>query len=226
MKNALVAVFALHLIACSGTAVDRAGDGGPGAAGGGGGGGTGATGGTGGTGATGGSGGGAGTCGPGDQDCICPGGHFTCTNNRLTCVCPAQCTTSASCGQDALCYFYDGDCGHQSAGYCLSRADASQRPCAAKAVCGCDGTRYDTACAALTAGVSPNVAPTRACSTVALACNDWPSTASCNPTWYCLVNSGGGQTCSIVSGSCTSYNAAACSCETLPSGVIQLTCTI
>jgi len=131
MKNVLVAVFALHLIACSATAVDRAGDGGPDAAGGGGGGGTGATG---------GSGGGAGTCGPGDQDCICPGGHFTCTNNRLTCVCPQQCSTFTSCGQDSFCYFYDGNCGHQAAGYCLSLADASKRACGAKAVCGCDDT--------------------------------------------------------------------------------------
>ena len=215
MKNAVVAVLALHVVACSGASIDRAGDGGPDASGGGGG-----------TGATGGSGGGAGTCGPGDQDCICPGGHFTCPNNRLTCVCPQQCTSSASCGQDAICYFYDGNCGQQAAGYCLSRADASQRPCDAKAVCGCDGNRYDTSCAALGAGVSPNVAPTRACSVAALPCNDWPSTASCNPTSYCIGSSGGGQSCSSVSGACTSYNATACNCETLPSGVVQLTCTL
>jgi hypothetical protein len=217
MKHVMVAVLALHLAACSGTSIDRAGDGGPEASGGGGGGGTGAAG---------GSGGGVGTCGPGDQDCICPGGHFTCANNRLTCVCPQQCTSAASCGQDAICYFYDGSCGQQAAGYCLSRADASQRACDAKAVCGCDGNRYDNACAALVAGVSANVAPTRACSSAPLPCNDWPSTASCTPTWSCTIVSSGGMSCSTVSGVCTSYNAAICNCETLPSGVVQLTCTL
>src|SRR4029078_8642063 len=188
-----------------------------------------------------GSGGGAGTCGPGDQDCICPGGHFTCTNNRLTCVCPQQCSTFTSCGQDSFCYFYDGNCGHQAAGYCLSLADASKRACGAKAVCGRDGTRYDPACAALGAGVPangaprtgllaagppPTAAPPRDCSVPPLPCNDWPSTASCNPTWYCLVSSGGGQTCSSVAAACPSYTAAICTCETLPSGTVQLTCTI
>ena len=39
-------------------------------------------------------------------------------------------------------------------------------------------------------------------------------------------SSGGGKSCSTVDGACTSYNAAACTCELLPSGVVGLTCTI
>src|SRR5262249_49937946 len=151
---------------------------------------------------------------------------FTCVNNRLTCVCPQECTSSDSCGQDSVCYFYDGNCGHSAPGYCLSRADVSQGQCDAKPVCGCDGNRYDTFCAALVAGVSSSVAPTRDCSIAPLPCNDWPSTASCSPTWYCLVSNGGGMSCGSVSGACTSYNAAVCNCESLPAGVVQLTCTI
>ena len=224
MKHVIVAVSALLLVACSTASDHPAGDGGPDATGGAGG--TGATGGAAGTGAPGGAGGGAGHCGPGDQDCICPGGTFTCANNRLTCVCPAECTKSDQCGQDATCYFYDGNCGREATGYCLSLAVASQWQCDGKAVCGCDGNRYDNSCAALVARVSPNVAPTRDCSSAPLPCNDWPSTASCSPTWYCVVSSGGGKSCSTVDGACTSYNAAACTCELLPSGVVGLTCTI
>jgi len=219
MKNVLIAVLALHLVACGSGRVD------PEMSGRGGGAGTAAAGGSGGAGAAGGSGGGIGTCGPGDQDCLCPGGTFTCQNNRLTCVCPQQCTSATSCGQDSVCYFYDGNCGRQAAGYCLSLADAAKWQCDAKPVCGCDGNRYDNTCAALAARASANVAPTRDCSVPALACNDWPSTASCNPTWYCRNSSGGGQSCGSMSGACTSYNAAICTCETLPSGVVQLTCT-
>lgn len=225
MKNVLVALLALHLIACSATSIDRAGDGGPDTSGGGGG-----------TGATGGSGGGVGTCGPGDQDCLCPGGTFTCQNNRLTCVCPQQCTSAASCGQDAICYFHDGNCGRQLAGYCLPRADAAKWPCASKAVCGCDRNLYDNTCAALAAGVSPNVASTSDCAAAPIPCSDRASAASCYPTQYCDVWNSGGSitescaafqgTCAQPSCDCISYNAQTCSCALLPSGIVRLTCTI
>jgi hypothetical protein len=165
-------------------------------------------------------------CGPGDQDCLCPGGYFECQNNRTTCVCPPQCTRSDQCGQDALCYFYDGNCGRDAPVYCLSLARVSQWTCDDKPACGCDGNTYGNQCAALVAGVSANISPTRACAAEPLPCSHWPSTGSCSPTWTCRIWSSGGRGCGSSDGSCISYNDEVCDCETLPSGTVQLTCTL
>jgi hypothetical protein len=237
MKQVIVAALALHLVACSSAGAGPAGDGGPGASGGAAGtAGTGATGGSGG-GASGGSGGGAGsgTCGPGDQDCICPGGTFECQNNRITCVCPQTCTRSDQCGQDSICYLYDGNCGGGVGGYCLLLARASAWTCDQKPVCGCDGTLYDNLCVAVAARVSPSAAPTSACATQPLRCSDNPSAPSCYPNQYCMAWNTSGSvsescahfdvTCAQPSCDCIRYNAQTCACELLPSGIVKLTCT-
>jgi len=165
-------------------------------------------------------------CGPGDQDCLCPGGTFECQNNRITCVCPPECTRSDQCGQDAVCFLYDGTCGDDSPGFCASLARASQWTCDDKPACGCDGKVYGNECAAIVAGVSANVAPTRSCAFKPLPCDDWPSTASCSPTFFCMYLKSGPQSCGVLDGNCISYNDEVCDCETLPSGDVQLTCRL
>jgi hypothetical protein len=259
MKHVVLALLTLHLVACSSASNGSGGDGGPGASGGAGGrggsggagglgatggsgglgatggsGGLGATGGSGGLGATGGSGGGSATCGPGDLDCICPGGNFICQNDRTTCVCPRECTYNEECGQDAICLFYDGNCGGAAHGYCQTIATAPGSTCIQTPVCGCDGNLYASSCDALAAHVSPSAAATSDCAARPLACSDSASTPSCYPNQYCTVWNTGGSisgwcahfngACAQPSCDCVSYNASACHCEVLSSGIVRLTC--
>jgi hypothetical protein len=228
MKPAIVAVLALQVVACSSVS-NSAADGGER----GGSGGAASTGGTGGTGTTGGSGGNSATCGPGDQDCLCPGGTFECQNNRTTCVGPQQCTRADQCGQDAICFFSDGNCGGGASGYCLPIAKAPQSACNQKPTCGCDGNLYDDGCAAIAARVSPSAAATSACNSQPIPCSSTGSGTSCYPTQYCMLwNAGttGAQcarfdaSCAQPSCDCLSYNAQTCNCGLLPSGIVRLTC--
>jgi hypothetical protein len=231
-----VAVLALQLVACS--SVTTTPPGGEGAAGGEGGtGGEGASGAadaSGGEQASGGSGGSLDECGPGALDCHCPGGYFECQNDALACVCPPECASSDQCADGSICFFYDGYCGGTTPGYCQSLADADEWQCDDEAPsCGCDGNLYDSYCAAVAAGVSPNAAPTSDCTSEPLPCGEG---VACYPSDYCMLWNDGSSVsascdafdggCAQPSCDCISYNEAACDCELLPSGLITLTCLI
>ncbi len=232
MKHIVAAVLALQLLGCASGSSSPDGAGGQAAPGGSGG--TEVTGGSGGTVVTGGSGG---QCGPGDQDCHCPGAYWACVNNRTTCMCPPECTKSDQCGPDAICIFDDGNCGKDRKGYCLPPARASQWVCNdQKPTCGCDGNLYQSSCAAVAARVSPSAAATDNCAAPPLPCSDSPSTPSCYPTLLCRVQNQGGSlsgwcerfaaACAQPSCDCVAYNAQTCNCEMLPSGIVRLTCNL
>ena len=89
---------------------------------------------------------------------ICPNGldELCWQNADETCSvqCPEAetCSASSDCAAYEYCYFPRGDCGVRGRGWCAPRP-LGECEGVGNAVCGCDGTLYETGCHAVQIGV-------------------------------------------------------------------------